>query len=273
MKILHISDPHFSVNPYQVEPHKILDGLKELIVEKKVDGEDFFIVVTGDITFQGKKEGFEEADKFFSDLLTNTSIKPENFIVCPGNHDISSNKDFDGFNTFVYKIRQDNEFKFDTSNSNRIYIKDKFCFLSINTVYHLEHTHGKVDIHGLATLLLKEKENIENSQLKIVIFHHNILNLLESDNSAIKNSYQLFELLKIYNFHFLFHGHQHAKQLFNINEIHVNSISSLLETRTVSNLVAYYEIKDKQDFLKEEYTFLKDETNSQGKQGRYRKLC
>lgn len=272
MKILHISDTHFSTKEYQVEPRKISNGLIELINEKEI-GEDFFIVVTGDITFKGELKGFTEAGNFFNDLFVGTAINTKNFIVCPGNHDYDIDKEFTNFNTFVYGVRKDHQFDFNTSNPNKIYIKEDFCFLSINTAHHLEHTHGKVDIYNLAVLLEKEKSNIENSKYRIVIFHHNILNLLDTDNSAIKNSYQLFELLKQYNFHFLFHGHQHAKQLFNINGIHVNSISSLLETRTVSNLVAYYEIKDKDDFIKEEYTFLKDETNLQGKQGRYRKLC
>lgn len=272
MHLLHISDPHFLAEKCNVEPHKALEGLVELI-NKKNEKEDFFILLTGDITSKGNKKGFDEADKFFTSLFERVGINPKNFIVCPGNHDYDKEMQFQNFNAFIYSIRKDNEFKFDTTNPNKIYIKDNICFLSINTAYHLEHTHGKVDIHSLAHLLLKEKEHIENSQLKIVIFHHNVLNLLESDNSAIKNSYQLFELLKPYNFDFLFHGHQHAKQLFNINGIHVNSTSSLLETRTVSNLVAYYEIKNKDNFIKEEYTFLKDETNSQGMQGSYRKLC
>ena len=80
-------------------------------------------------------------------------------------------------------------------------------------------------------------------------------------------------MLKQYNFNFLFHGHQHSRQLFKINNIQVNSTSSLLETRTNSNLIAYYEIRDVDDFVKEEYTFLKDETNSDGRQGSYRKIC
>lgn len=271
MHLLHISDPHFSTEEHQVEPYKILDGLTELINEKK-EKEDLFIVVTGDITYKGKEEGFKEAGTFFKQLFKDTSINPENFIVCPGNHDYNEKEQFDKFNIFTYTVRKDGEFSFDTSNSNRIYIKDDVCFLSINTAYHIERKYGKIDIDNLIKLLKSKSQEIEESRSRIILCHHHILNLLDKDDSAIKNSYQLFELLKQYNFHFLFHGHQHAKQLFNINDIHVNSISSLLETRTVSNLIAYYEIDDKNNFRKEEYMFFKDETNSQGSQGRYRKL-
>lgn len=272
MHLLHISDPHFSTDRYQVEPHKVLDGLIELINEKN-NGEDFFIVVTGDITYQGKEKGFEEAGVFFNQLIRETSINSKNFIVCPGNHDYDKKKQFENFNTFAYEVRRDNEFKFDTSNFNRIYIKDSICFLSLNTAHHLEHAHGKVNIDNLLNLLKSKSQEIEESKIRIILCHHHILNLFDTDHSAIKNSYQLLELLKQYNFNFLFHGHQHAKQLFNINNIHVNSISSVLETRAVSNLIAYYKIKDSNEFIKEEHIFLKDETNSQGKQGRYRKLC
>ena len=274
MYLLHISDPHFSTDKYQVEQYQILDGLTELINNKEKK-EDFFIVLTGDITYGGQEKGFKEASDFFTELFKNVSINSKNFILCPGNHDYDKcdkNEPFKNFNTFSYSLRKDNEFSFDTLNSNRIYIKDSICFLSINTTYHAEHNYGKIDVDNLLKLLNTKSQEIEESKIRIILCHHHILNLLDKDDSAIKNSYQLFEILKKYNFHFLFHGHQHAKQLFNINGIHVNSISSLLETRTVSNLIAYYDIKDENNFIKEEYIFLKDESNSQGKQGSYRKL-
>lgn len=271
MHLLHISDPHFSAEEYNVEPYKAIEGLIELI-NKKNEKKDFFILLTGDITSKGNKKGFELATNFFSNLFEKVGINPKNFIVCPGNHDYNE-EEFEDFNAFTNNIRKDNVWEFNTSNSNRIYIKDNICFLSINTAHHFEHKHGKIDISNLENLLRSKYEEIEKTKIRIILCHHHILNLFEKDASAIKNSYQLFQLIKEYNFNFLFHGHQHAKQLFNINDIQVNSVSSLLETRTVSNLIAYYEIKDINNFIKEEYTFFNDETNSRGRQGSYRRLC
>jgi 3',5'-cyclic AMP phosphodiesterase CpdA len=272
MHLLHISDPHFSAEKYNIEPHKAFEGLVELI-NKKNEKEDFFILLTGDITSKGNKKGFDKANEFFTLLFEKTGINPKNFILCPGNHDYDKEKQFEDFNTFAYSIRRDNKFKFDTTNSNRIYIKDDICFLSINTAHHLENTNGKINIDNLQTLLKDKFQEIEKTKIKIILCHHHILNLHDSDSSGIKNSYQFVELLKQNNFHFLFHGHQHSKQVFKINDMQVNSISSLLETRAISNLIAYYEIRDIDDFAKEEYTFLRDETNSEGIQGSYRKLC
>ncbi|MFV7791340.1 metallophosphoesterase family protein [Aliarcobacter lanthieri] len=272
MNLLHISDPHFKAEKYNVEPNKALDGLVELI-NKKSEKENLFILLTGDITSKGNKKGFEQATRFFNCLFEKSKINSKNFIVCPGNHDCDIEKHFEDFNTFAYSIREDHELEFDTTNSNRIYIKDNICFLSINTAYHLESKYGKVDIDNLQNLLRDKSKEIEKTKIKIILCHHHILNLNDKDSSAIKNSYQLFELLRKYNFNFLFHGHQHSRQLFKINNIQVNSTSSLLETRTNSNLIAYYEIRDVDDFVKEEYTFLKDETNSDGRQGSYRKIC
>ena len=272
MHLLHISDPHFTAEKYNVEPHKALEGLVELI-NKKSEGEDLFVLLTGDITSKGNKKGFEKATDFFKSLFERLKINSKNFIVCPGNHDCNTEKHFGDFNTFSYSIREDHQLEFDITNSNRIYIKDDICFLSINTAYQLEKNFGKVNIDNLHDLLIKKSDGINRAKIRIVLCHHHILNLHDKDSSAIKNSYQLFELLKQYNFNFLFHGHQHSRQLFKINNIEVNSTSSLLETRTNSNLIAYYEIRDVDNFVKEEYTFLKDETNSNGRQGSYRKLC
>jgi len=92
--------------------------------------------------------------------------------------------------------------------------------------------------------------------MKIIFFHHHLLNILDDDNSAIKNAYNFFNLIDKYKFNFIFHGHQHARQLFNINNIKINSISALLDNRASSNLVALYELNNMEITSKEEYVYL-----------------
>ena len=91
MHLLHISDPHFTAEKYNVEPHKALEGLVELI-NKKSEGEDLFVLLTGDITSKGNKKGFEKATDFFKSLFERLKINSKNFIVCPGNHDCNTEK-------------------------------------------------------------------------------------------------------------------------------------------------------------------------------------
>jgi len=270
MKILHISDLHFNSGSYSEKPYKIQKSLVKLIDSKKND-ENFYILVSGDITTAGNEGGFREAATFFKKILEETNISKEKFIVCPGNHDISS-ESFKKFDTFSYGIRRDKQMTFNEKSSN-IFIENEICFLSINTSYHLDHTFGKIDIKQLSSILQEHKESIENCRTRIIIFHHHLLNILDDDNSAIKNSYNFFHLINQYNFSFIFHGHQHARQLFDINNIKINSISALLDTRAASNLIAYYEIGDNEVLLKEEYTYIKDEVNEDGTRGSYKKIC
>ena len=275
MKFLHISDLHFDSGSYNVEPHKIRQGLIDLINNKKKSNEALYLLVSGDITTKGKRSGFKEAEIFFENILKTTEIKKEHFIVCPGNHDITedtSHKSFIEFDTFSYTIRQDNQFTFQ-SNSSNIFIDNEICFLSINTSYHLKHKFGKIDIYHLSQLLQSKKEEIRNAKIRIILFHHHLLNIQDDDDSAIKNAYNFFYLINKYNFSFIFHGHQHARQLFDINSIKINSISALLDRRTASNLIAYYEIEENKILTKEEYTYLKDEVNEDGTRGSYKKIC
>ena len=269
MQLLHISDPHFSSNSYNIEPYKIQEGLIELISDKVEDYDDFYLLITGDITFQGKQKGFEEAIIFFENIIKKTELKNTNVLACPGNHDISHDGLFD---TFSYAIRKDRKFMF-KDNSCNIVFDNNHCFLAINSSYHLDYKFGRIDMHSLSQLLEENKEKIQNADTKIIFFHHHILNILDDDDSAIKNAYNFFHMIEQHNFDFLFHGHQHARQLFDINQIKINSISSLLEKRTTSNLVAFYKINNNLIEEKEEYVFMKDEMKENGQRGRYKKIC
>ena len=145
--------------------------------------------------------------------------------------------------------------------------------MGINTAYHLNKKYGKIDLSALDKLLLSYADKISNINLKIAFFHHHILNILDDDSSAIKNSYNLMHLLSEHKFNAIFHGHQHAKQLFDINGIKVNSVSSLLDKNASSNLIALYTGNNVELQAKEEFIFCQDEINPDGTRGRYRKLC
>ena len=273
LKLLHLSDPHFGVMSYFVEPHiikrELIRFIKDQIEERP---SEFYLMITGDIVFKGNNF-FNIATDFFTDIITQTEILRENILVCPGNHDICNNSLGD-FSIFSYSMRRDNKFSFKT-NTSEIFFKNDICFLGINTAYSLEHKFGKVDLAYLDRVLTQHKNTIDESKMRVVFFHHHILNMLDQDDSAIKNAYQLFHMLALHKFNFVFHGHQHAKQLFNINEINVYSISSLLDMNAKSNLISLYSLDPTTGKLlnRDEFSFSRDETNSDGTRGRYKKLC
>lgn len=274
MKLLHLSDPHFGLDSYFVQPHIVKRELIRFIQDQMAGlPSEFYLMITGDIVFKGNNTSFDMAKAFFTDIITQTNILRENILVCPGNHDIC-NCSLNDFSIFSYSMRRDNKFSFE-KNTSEIFFKGDICFLGINTVYSLEYKYGKVDLASLDDVLTQHKDTINQSKMRVVFFHHHILNMLDQDDSAIKNAYQLFHMLALHKFNFVFHGHQHAKQLFNINEINVHSISSLLDKNAKSNLISLYSINTTTGKLlnRDEFSFSQDEINSDGTRGRYKKSC
>ena len=264
MKLLHISDPHFHSDSLSIYPHHIKQPLINLINEQIQDKSNFYLLLTGDITIQGQKEGYEQAQYFFNDVIAQTGLNPKNIILCPGNHDISE-KSFKNFDAFAYALRQDNVFTFSDSNS-KLLLTENACFLSINSAYYLNHKFGLVDIINLNKTLSENEDSFTQKETKIAVIHHHFLNVHDTDTSVIRNGYQTVDALSIFNF--IFHGHQHTRQKYSINNIQIKGVSSPTESRSFSNVIAFYDIDINNVLSIEEYTFSKDSMTS-GIMGRF----
>ncbi|QYX64679.1 metallophosphoesterase [Shewanella putrefaciens] len=46
------------------------------------------LAISGDITWQSQKEGFNHASIFIQDIISSQSLTPDDLIICPGNHDV-----------------------------------------------------------------------------------------------------------------------------------------------------------------------------------------
>ena len=262
IKLIHISDIHFSSESLSLQPIDIKQPLIDLINNNVQEGDLAFLILSGDITFGANQSGYNQGKIFFNDIIQNTKIKRKNIITCPGNHDIA-NKTFNNFDIFSYNLRDDNILKF-SDEPNFIINYDNISFLTINSSYHLNQKYGLVDIQQLKNLL----EESSLAQNKVAIIHHHFLNFQENDTSIIRNSYQTIDLLKSYGFDIILHGHQHTKQIYTINDITIKGISSPTEGRSSSNLIGYYEINEEKNFIVDEYLFSKD-TIQYGQMGRY----
>ena len=85
IRILHLSDLHVKedTNDLRREIQALENDLKE-----NYDAVDY-IVITGDLTFSGKKEQFDViATRLIPRLKAIAKVNPRNIIVVPGNHDI-----------------------------------------------------------------------------------------------------------------------------------------------------------------------------------------
>lgn len=98
--VLHITDPHFVApgsgktrqqHVWRLES-EIDDPTKPTLVEaisRALNGKTVgLIVVTGDLTFMGSEEEFEEAKRNLSLLLGLLDLGPDHLVIIPGNHDI-----------------------------------------------------------------------------------------------------------------------------------------------------------------------------------------
>ncbi|MBW8015458.1 MAG: hypothetical protein FVQ82_04665 [Planctomycetes bacterium] len=89
--ILHLSDLHFLEDPpanrINIE-NELLLTLEALPVEWKPN----IICITGDISDKNNAEGYCKAESWIKLLLEKLNISSENLVICPGNHDLDSEK-------------------------------------------------------------------------------------------------------------------------------------------------------------------------------------
>jgi 3',5'-cyclic AMP phosphodiesterase CpdA len=90
--ILHISDLHFGdQHAFPVVPDLHEQNLASTIkssLERSGLARPSVIVVSGDLTWMGKSEEFEQARRMVSQLAVTWGLEPNNVLFCPGNHDM-----------------------------------------------------------------------------------------------------------------------------------------------------------------------------------------
>ncbi|MBK8815632.1 MAG: metallophosphoesterase [Methylococcaceae bacterium] len=207
MQIIHLSDTHFGNHQPAFDLQKLRDAMNSLsdLFEKP----DTYLVVSGDITFQGNSNGYIQARRFFDDTWLVNQRARNRFLACPGNHDICANS-FQNFDTFLYGIRRNH----DTDFSNRPHglVKfDNIAFLMVNSASHLNHKYGLIDFQSLKTYLEIEKNYLDSVEHRIAVVHHHLIGFQENDTSTIRNALPFIALLDKFEFHLILHGHQHSQ--------------------------------------------------------------
>lgn len=95
-RILHITDPHFSLDAHRKRhvwrlegesdstSHTMADAIAEALIDKPVGA----VLLTGDLTFLGSASEFAAARVSITKLLGQLDLGVDNLMVIPGNHDI-----------------------------------------------------------------------------------------------------------------------------------------------------------------------------------------
>jgi 3',5'-cyclic AMP phosphodiesterase CpdA len=95
MLLLHLSDLHFgNKNRFAGDPPAELskafyDALESAREQTQADSQISLVVITGDIAESGLPSEFRYAYEFLSSLADRLAMRPERFVILPGNHDIS----------------------------------------------------------------------------------------------------------------------------------------------------------------------------------------
>lgn len=89
--ILHLSDLHLSTKHHKFtrDPKRVdrplVDQLEEYLKDQKPPAA---VIISGDFTWQGLSKEFDLAKDFISHLQSQIDLRPEHFVIVPGNHDI-----------------------------------------------------------------------------------------------------------------------------------------------------------------------------------------
>ncbi len=213
-----------------------MDFLSEL-------GTDTILVLSGDITFKGSQEGYDNAMAFFAKYVARGAIKSGNILVCPGNHDIMPNNPFLGIDAFTYSLRRDKRIQFSTRTTFSILVDDVYFIVS-NSSYHFNHKYGLSDLDSISEAL-RQTPPPTNSIAKVFVTHHHLFPLFEHDASVTRNAYALISLLDQNKFNLILHGHQHFAMGFpaGYSPVHTFGVGSFnLVNHGVMNGFNLYEL-------------------------------
>ena len=106
LNVLHLSDIHYLSRDYSIDEKSRLAKVKESDIRKRFFSEkmlDFiepldYVVVSGDITTGGNREGFKQFENFVREMQDRKVFPPSNhFVIVPGNHDVGKNNRWDDF--------------------------------------------------------------------------------------------------------------------------------------------------------------------------------
>ncbi|WP_131107509.1 metallophosphoesterase [Pseudomonas sp. Sample_10] len=211
--IIHVTDPHFG----NESPTYNREKIKTAFIDK-INNEpgDKVLIISGDITYKGRPQGYDEASEFFSSVIIECGISRSNVIACPGNHDILPDITFNKFDKFIYSLRRDDIFSASQKNESTIEIGDTI-FVTSNSSYHLDHKYGLIPDSTIEKLFA-QRERILQFDHKIFITHHHLINQRDGDLSTIRNTHKLLHTLDQLQFDYVLHGHQHSSSDLSFGE-------------------------------------------------------
>lgn len=221
MYIVQIADLHIgsSVNTSKSEKNIINDVIIK-IKEYIPLGSKVLLFVGGDIIdsalVNGKPveekeviERYKEAGELL-DLFNKELSGDYNLIYkfCFGNHDITHQEEF-----YECVKQFDNSVTTDELLTCYSYEDEESTFIIANSCHENSYKKGGLHFENLKTCL---DDNISDNC--ILLFHHTIISMDETDASSIIDTEQLLRLINQYKIKAVFHGHIHGRSEISIGD-------------------------------------------------------
>ena len=206
----------------------IMDAFVSDVIENKPD----YLVISGDMTFNGEKYSHEDLAKKLRTIEKNGV----QVLVIPGNHDVDYPFCFGYGQTHSYPAERMTDRDFETVYSDfglkQAYTRDKNSFSYMYrltdkiTLIALDTNRGGGNgVVGQETLLWLEKEleKADRDTVFISVTHQNLLSHfgdeMFSNSYTILNNIPLIELFDQYNVKLNLSGHIHTQHIYSENGI------------------------------------------------------
>lgn len=264
--LVHLSDIHFGSKPGKhsaSEMHRFIAGDYEKTLNEHLEREfsskhahflqdhsRFFLVVSGDLTYQGTEVEFARVHEFLEKTCETLKLTKDRVVLVCGNHDvhwpsaqIDKQRRFDHYLGFLHRFYGETLFRklyplvtwnFQV-NSPRpapeelisIHHQDGFTFVGLNScVYETQQDHygfvGGRQLDHIEDLL--DAAGGSSTDLRIAVLHHHLHPFPEPmrkhtnqeiwmDLSTIRDAGLVERRLEKLGFDLVLHGHKHKPQL------------------------------------------------------------
>lgn len=218
MYIIQMADLHIgsekSVGSEETILNESIDLIKATIPKKS----NILLCLCGDIIDSEKKpdddvvyKRYVEAEKLIKKFVTYLNGEYNIWVrCCPGNHDITHEKEL---GEFVNNLSQE---KISNEQLNSCYLftdsNEKVTFIFVNSCLNNSYKAGGIDYKRLEAVLK------ENKGEKILVMHHTLMSMFVDDTSSIRDAAELVLLVEKYNVSAILHGHIHGKEIIKVGE-------------------------------------------------------
>lgn len=246
-RLLWLSDIHFSADQHAFPLKKEAQSGNKLAeaIRKDLEAQGITevggIIITGDLTWGASEEEFTFVRSFLDDIMSWSTLTPNQIIICPGNHDIALSDEPWGKGKLVPKATEESEKNFERfysdlfsvapnlylASGRRILLARSFVveMASLNSSY-LRQSENVFQGHGF---IGEEQRRFVASEMswhdldagmprafRVVLLHHHLVPVIpeelavyEQQSSLVYDAGALCNWVVEHRVNLVLHGHMH----------------------------------------------------------------